>query len=59
LRNWSILLLNNEKELRNNGGLKKILKKLFALKADGSEEDYIYGLQRSVALKKNDGESAG
>ena len=52
LRNWSILLLNNEKELRNNGGLKKILKKLFALKADGSEEDYIYGLQRSVALKK-------
>ena len=52
LKNWSILLLNNEKELRNNNGLKKILKKLFELKASGSEEEYIYGLQRSVALKK-------
>ena len=52
LRNWSILLLNNEKELRSNSGLKKILKKLFELKANGSEEEYIYGLQRSVALKK-------
>ena len=52
LKNWSILLLNNEKEMRNNGGLKKILKKLFDLKARGSEEEYIYGLQRSVALKK-------
>ena len=52
LKNWSILLLNNEKELRNNGGLKKILKKLFDLKAGGSEEEYIYGLQHSVALKK-------
>jgi hypothetical protein len=27
LKNWSILLLNNEKELRSNEGLKKILKK--------------------------------
>jgi hypothetical protein len=52
LRNWSILLLNNEKELRNDDGLKKILKKLFDLKASGSEEEYIYGLQHSVALKK-------
>ena len=52
LKNWSILLLNNEKELRNNNSLKKTLKKLFELKAVGSEEEYIYGLQRSVALKK-------
>jgi hypothetical protein len=52
LRNWSILLLSNEKELRSNGRLKKVLKKLFALKARGSEEEYIYGLQRSAALKK-------
>ena len=52
LKNWSILLLNDEKELRSNSGLKKILKKLFELKAGGSEEEYIYGLQRSVALKK-------
>ena len=52
LKNWSILLLNNEKGLRSNSGLKKILKKLFELKAGGSEEEYIYLLQRSVALKK-------
>lgn len=52
LKNWSILLLSAEKELRSNRGLKKILKKLFELKAGGSEEEYIYGLQRSVALKK-------
>jgi hypothetical protein len=52
LKNWGILLLNDEKELRSNNGLKKILKKLFELKASGSEEGYIYGLQRLVALKK-------
>ena len=52
LKNWSILLLNDEKQLRSNSGLKRILKKLFELKAGGSEEEYIYGLQRSVALKK-------
>ncbi|HET9744922.1 MAG TPA: hypothetical protein VFP97_04355, partial [Chitinophagaceae bacterium] len=52
LKNWSILVLTAENELRNNTELKKILKKLFELKASGSEEEYIYGLQRSVALKK-------
>ena len=52
LKNWSILLLNNEKGLRSNRGLKKTLKKLFDLKAGGSEEEYIDGLQRSVALRK-------
>ncbi|HEU4858266.1 MAG TPA: hypothetical protein VFT15_00455 [Chitinophagaceae bacterium] len=52
LKNWSILLVKNEKELRRNRALKKILKKLFELKATGSEEEYIYGLQRSHALKK-------
>jgi len=52
LKNWSILLLNNEKELRSDGRLKKILKKLFEAKAGGSEEEYIYGLQRSVPIKK-------
>ena len=45
-------MLNDEKQLRSNSGLKRILKKLFELKAGGSEEEYIYGLQRSVALKK-------
>jgi hypothetical protein len=52
LRNWAILLLTGEKDLRNNSGLKKVLKKIFELKAGGSEEEYIYGLQRSKALKK-------
>ena len=52
LKNWSILLLNNEQDLRNNRGLKNALKKLVELKAAGSEEEYIDGLQRSAALKK-------
>jgi hypothetical protein len=52
LKNWSILLLADEKELRSNGELKKVLKKLFELKANGSEEEYIYGVQRSAALRK-------
>ena len=52
LKNWSILLLNDEKALRGDSALKKILKKLFELKAAGAEEEYIYGLQRTVALKK-------
>jgi hypothetical protein len=52
LKNWSILLFNNEKQLLNNRELKKILKKLFELKAGGSEEEYIYGLQGSAALRK-------
>ncbi len=52
LKNWSILLLNDEKELRSNSRLKKVLKKLFELKAGGSEEEYIYRLQHSIPLKK-------
>jgi hypothetical protein len=52
LKNWSILLLSGERELRGNRELRKTLRILFELKARGSEEEYIYGLQRSVALKK-------
>jgi hypothetical protein len=52
LKNWCILLLTNEQELRRNSGLKKILKKLFELKAGGDEEDYISELQRATALRK-------
>ena len=52
LKNWCILLLSNEQELRHNGGLKKILKKLFELKARGLEEDYIVELQRAGELRK-------
>jgi len=52
LKNWCVLLLSNEQELRRNNGLKKILKKLFELKAKGSEEDYIAELQRAGELRK-------
>jgi len=52
LKNWCVLLLSNEQELRRNKGLKKILKKLFALKAEGLEEDYIVELQRAGELRK-------
>jgi len=52
LKNWCILLFSNEQELRHNSGLKKILKKLFELKATGFEEDYITELQRAGELRK-------
>jgi len=52
LKNWCILLLSNEQELRHNSGLRKILKKLFELKARGLEEDYIAELQRAGELRK-------
>ncbi len=52
LKNWSLLLLANEKELRSNDPLKKILKRLMGLKAAGSEEDYIKEMQRTDVLKK-------
>jgi hypothetical protein len=52
LKNWCILLLNKEQELRRNGPLKKVLNKLFELKAKGSEEEYISGMQRSKELRK-------
>ena len=51
LKSWGVLLLSNEKELRRNGPLKNELKKLFVLKAGGSEEAYITALQRSVDLR--------
>jgi hypothetical protein len=52
LKNWCVLLLTNEQELRCNNELKKILQKLFQLKANGVEEDYMYGLQQAKDLKK-------
>jgi len=52
LKSWAVLLLGHEKELRNNGRLKKALKKLFILKASGSEEAYIRGLQQDVELRR-------
>ncbi|MEO7266153.1 MAG: hypothetical protein ABIW38_14645 [Ferruginibacter sp.] len=52
LQNWYMLLVANEKELAENKSLQKILKKLFMLKATGSEEEYIMEMQKSVLLRK-------
>lgn len=52
LKNWSVLLLSIEKEWRNNSRLKKHLKKLFELKANGSEEEYIKEVQGERELRK-------
>lgn len=52
LKNWSILLSDQEKEFRNNRELKKVLKNIFVLKANGSEEEYITALQRSKELRE-------
>jgi hypothetical protein len=52
LKNWCVLLLTCEPELRSNIILKKDLKKLFLLKATGSEEEYISELQRTGELRK-------
>ena len=52
LKNWCTLLLNNETELIQNKELRKQLKSLFELKANGLEEDYILRLQQTRALRK-------
>jgi hypothetical protein len=52
LQNWVLLLMHHEASIQQNGALKKVLKKLFALKAMGSEADYHALLQRSGALRQ-------
>jgi len=52
LKNWCVLLLTHEKELRTNGKLRTSLKNLFECKANGSEEEYITRLQQSKQLKE-------
>jgi hypothetical protein len=51
LKNWCVLLITCEDELRVNGKLKTTLKNLFESKANGSEEDYILGLQQAPEFK--------
>jgi hypothetical protein len=51
LKNWCVLLFNG-KQPRFSNSLKRALKKLFELKAKGSEEEYIRLMQRSVELRK-------
>lgn len=52
LRNWALIVLSKEKELREKDTLKKQLQKIILLKAGGREEDYIAALQKSTALRK-------
>ncbi len=52
LKNWAVLLLSREKELRSNKGLAKKLKNLLQSKANGNEEVYITGLQKSTEVRK-------
>ena len=52
LQNWALLLIHHETSLQQNGEVKKVLKKLFALKAMGSEADYHALLQKSVVLRQ-------
>ncbi len=51
LQNWALLLIHHGTSLQQNGALKKVLKKLFVLKATGSEAEYHKLLQKSVALR--------
>ena len=51
LKNWCVLLDNKLEELRPNTTLRNILKKLFELKANGPEEEYISELQHAKDLK--------
>ena len=51
LKNWGVLLLNNEKELQSNSALKRSVKELVSLKAGGSEEAYITVLQKATRLR--------
>jgi hypothetical protein len=52
VQNWALLLMHHEASLQQNGALKKELKKLFVLKAIGSEADYHALLQNSGALRQ-------
>ena len=52
LKNWCVLFFSNGEEPLLTSSLKKILKKLFELKATGSEEEYITLLQQAGELRK-------
>jgi hypothetical protein len=52
LKNWCVMIIAKEQDFRSNTGLKKMLKKLFELKAEGDEEAYISGLQQAGSLRK-------
>jgi hypothetical protein len=52
LKNWALLILSKEKKLRNNTPLKSACKKLFVLKALGSEVAYIKLLRQSKVMRE-------
>lgn len=52
LQNWALLLMHNNTPLQLNGALQKVLKKLFILKARGTEAEYNLLLQKSGALRR-------
>ncbi|MCW5908032.1 MAG: hypothetical protein KIS94_09255 [Chitinophagales bacterium] len=51
VKNWSVLLMANEKELRSDKVLQKQLRKMFLLKAGGSEEEYLKEMRRGNLRK--------
>lgn len=51
VKNWSVLLMTNEKLLRVDKALQQQLKKMFLLKANGSEEEYLQQIRASKQLK--------
>jgi hypothetical protein len=52
LKNWALLLLQDEPTLKKKGELKKVLKKLFILKAKGNEAEYHLLLQKTNSLRQ-------
>lgn len=50
VKNWSVLLMANEKLLRTNKALQQQLKKMFLLKADGSEDEYLRKMRKGKLL---------
>lgn len=51
VKNWSVLLMANEKLVRADKALQQQLKKMFLLKANGSEEGYLQQIRASKQLK--------
>lgn len=52
LKNWALFLLCNEEGLGKSSDLKRSLKHIFSLKANGSEEAYILASQKNKHLYK-------
>lgn len=51
ISNWSVLLMENEKEIRKNSALRQQLKQLLQKKGQGNETEFILELQKSEELQ--------